>query len=93
MSADPTKPFHLFHAIGTTGAESAVVRKFLVDHDLSGLVEFHNVAYEGSQKKLREMTKQHTVPCLVEVEGHRVFVGVSAILGRLQQLTEPSKPM
>lgn len=86
MSEESTKPFHLFHAIGTEGAESAVVRKFLVDHELSGLIEFHNVAYEGSQKKLREMTKQHSVPCLVEVDGHRVLVGVAAILGRLQQL-------
>lgn len=92
MSADVTKPFHLFHAVGPDGVESATVRKYLVDHNLAGLVEFHNVAYEGSQKSLREMTKQHTVPCLVEVAGHRVFVGVAAILGRLQQLIESSKP-
>ena len=82
------KPFHLFHAIGAApGApESSVVRKFLVDKNLSEQIEFHNVAYEGSQKMIREMTKQHVVPCLVEVEGHRVFVGVAAILARLELL-------
>lgn len=85
MSEEAVKPFHLFHSIGTTETDSATVRKFLVDHELAGLVEFHNVAYEGSQRKLREMTKQHSVPCLVEVAGHRVFVGVAAILGRLQK--------
>lgn len=87
MSGDESKPFHLFHSIGADGGpESAVVRKYLVDHDLNKLIEFHNVAYEGSQKKIREMTKQHTVPCLVEVDGHRVFVGVAAILERLRTL-------
>jgi len=87
MADETSKPFHLFHSIGADGgAESAVVRKYLVDHDINGLIEFHNVAYEGSQKKIREMTKQHTVPCLVEVEGHRVFVGVAAILDRLRSL-------
>ncbi len=81
------KPFHLFHAIGSEGGpESSLVRKYLVDHNLSDRIEFHNVAYEGSQKKLREMTKQHAVPCLVEVAGHRVFVGVAAILDRLAKI-------
>lgn len=86
MDAEVAKPFHLFHAIGENGAESALVRKFLVEKNLSSQIEFHNVAYEGSQKKLREMTKQHSVPCLVEVDGHRVFVGAAAILQRLEQL-------
>lgn len=87
MPVPETKPFQLFHSIGdASGAESAVIRKYLVDYNLTNFVEYHNVAYDGSKQKLREMTKQHTVPCLVEVEGHRVFVGVSAILKRLAEI-------
>lgn len=68
---------HLFHSIGENGAESAAVRKFIVDHNLKDKIEFHNVAYEESQAMLKAYSHQTKTPCLVADK--KVLVGAKAI--------------
>jgi len=69
---------HLFHSIGAGGEDSAIVRKYIVDHNLKDKIEFHNTMYEGSQKLIREMSGQTQAPCLVA--GEEVLVGKDKII-------------
>jgi hypothetical protein len=55
----------LFHQIGEGGEDSAAVRQFLVDNKLTEMVEFANVAYDGSKAVLCELIGHVEAPVLV----------------------------
>lgn len=74
------KTLTLFHRIGEGGEDSAAVRQFLVTHQLTHLIEFQNIAYEGAQAKLRELIGVVEAPVLVVADSAGVDGG--AIRGR-----------
>ena len=72
----------LFHSIGPDGAESSAVRKFIVDHDIQGDIEFSNIAYEGPQQALLERIGKVEAPVLFN--GPQTYRGREAIIAWLQ---------
>ncbi len=55
----------LYHRIGPNGEDSAAVRQFLVEHQLSEFVEFFNVNYPNSLAQLQSLTGTSEAPVLV----------------------------
>lgn len=72
------KKWTLFHRIGAGGEDSAIVRKYVVDHKLGDHIEFLNVAYEGAQKTLRERLGNVEAPVLFA--GDQILRGSQQIL-------------
>jgi hypothetical protein len=68
----------LFHSIGENGADSAIVRKFIVENSLENAIEFSNVAYPNALQNLHEITGDKITPVLV-VDG-RPIRGKTAII-------------
>lgn len=64
----------LFHSIGPSSQDSALVRKFIVDHNLQEHIEFSNTLYEGPQKALLDK--------IGVVEAPTMFVDDQVIRGK-----------
>lgn len=70
--------FELFHAIADPG--SGKVRKYVVDHEMTGAIRFRNVSYEEVERDLTARGGT-TTPALWD--GERLFTGADAIIARL----------
>ncbi|MFT3713379.1 MAG: hypothetical protein QM817_37460 [Archangium sp.] len=70
--------FELFHAI--SDAQSARVRKYIVDHDLVAQIKFRNVAYDEPKKDLSDRGGK-AAPALWD--GHVLISGADAIIAKL----------
>lgn len=73
--------FELFHAIGN--AESAQVRRFIVEKDLTAHIKFRNVAYEEVKKDLTARGGT-TPPALWD--GTTLLIGADAVIAKLSTL-------
>ena len=71
--------FELFHQIVDPG--SARVRKFVTDHELTQVVKFRNVAFDGPMAKLKSIGGDGAVPALWD--GENLVVGADAVMARL----------
>ncbi|MCM2282950.1 MAG: hypothetical protein NDI61_14005 [Bdellovibrionaceae bacterium] len=70
--------YDFFHLI--TDNESAEVRRFITTHELTGLVNFRNVAYDSHAEALRQLCDGALVVPTLVVEDRRVLSGKSTIL-------------
>lgn len=70
--------FQLFHAVADEG--SGKVRRYVVEHELTSLIQFRNVTYEEVQKALAGYGGS-TVPALWD--GEKLIMGADAIIARL----------
>ncbi len=74
----------LFHQIGSGGEDSARVRKYLVEHQLTEHIQFLNIAYEGAQGKLRALIGAVETPVLIV--GQQILRGSVPILQFLEKI-------
>lgn len=72
----------LFHRIGNDGADSAEVRRFIVQNGLEDLVEFKNLDYESARTDLLELTG--TVEAPVFIAEAKILRGKAAIIDWLK---------
>lgn len=73
----------LFHSIAEP--ESARVRKYVVDHELTGVVRFRNIAYDEVLAHLR-LRQGSTTPALWD--GSQLHTGAEAIIARLERVED-----
>ena len=84
---DAPSPFELFHAIGDTS--SARIRRFVVDHELEGVVRFRNITYDEVRRDLATRGGTET-PALWD--GARLVTGANAIEARLLAWRDVGRP-
>lgn len=73
----------LFHKIGDGGAESALVRQFIVDNGLEELIDFSNVFYQDEQTALFELAGPTAEAPVMLVDGRAIY-GSTAIIDWLK---------
>lgn len=74
------KKYLLYHRIGAGGEDSATVRQFLVEQDITGDVEFQNVGYDKARSALEELTGSDQAPVMLVNSSHAVLKGCTAII-------------
>lgn len=79
----------LFHRIGEGGEDSARVRAYLVQKDLTDMVEFNNIGYESHLEALKKLTGGKAVAPTLITEDGQVVQGANAIIAWFDGKAKP----
>jgi hypothetical protein len=87
MAVMEDKKYLLYHRIGVGGEDSAVVRQYLVERELTASVEFQNIAYDQARAAVEKLVGQVEAPVMVIRADQTVLRGSKAITAWFESQT------